>query len=135
ATADVCHTLRAGRERFAHRFAAVAADRDALLETLAQPLDPDVTYTVAQEGRRRKRPRIAWLFTGQGSQFPGMARGLAEAHASFRRDLGDFTSAVDAHLHLDLLATILPPKGAEAAAREKLDETIYTQTSLFCVEM
>lgn len=32
---DVCHTLLAGRRHFAHRFAGVIRDRDALLATLA----------------------------------------------------------------------------------------------------
>ena len=133
--ADVCHTLRAGRERFAHRFVAVAADAAALARALESPLEPDVNYVVVAEGRRRRRPRVAWLFTGQGSQFPGMARALAGAHASFRRDLTDFAAAVDRHLKLDLLKTILPAKADEGAARERLEETIYTQTSLFCVEL
>ena len=135
--ADVCHTLRAGRERFAHRFAAVASNRDELVTALGRGLQPEENYSVPQQpGRRRRRPRIAFLFTGQGAQFPGMARALAEGHPRFRRDLTELAAAVDAELGLDLLATILPPADADLdAARLRLEETIYTQTSLFCVEL
>jgi acyl transferase domain-containing protein len=62
--ADVCHTAAVGRTHFEHRLAVVAASREEALSQLARGKMP-----VRSSGTE---PRVAFLFTGQGSQVPGI---------------------------------------------------------------
>ena len=80
--ADVCLTAGTGRSHFEHRAAlvvdSVAAARDGLAELAENRLRPGVV-----RGECTDRPTTAWLFTGQGSQYPGMARELFDAEPVF----------------------------------------------------
>jgi acyl transferase domain-containing protein/SAM-dependent methyltransferase/acyl carrier protein len=70
--AALCHTAGAGRARFAHRLAVVAADAAAAraaLETVPRGI--------------AGKPRVGFLCTGQGSAYAGMAAGLAETAPVF----------------------------------------------------
>ena len=81
--ADVCFTAGAGRSHFEHRAALVVDSvprpcRDGLAELAENRLRPGVV-----RGECTDRPTTAWLFTGQGSQYPGMARELFDAEPVF----------------------------------------------------
>jgi polyketide synthase 12/myxalamid-type polyketide synthase MxaB len=66
--ADICHTASTGRSHFAHRIAVTAADAAQACEKLA----------AATAAHRTAAPRIAFLFSGQGSQYAGMGRALGD---------------------------------------------------------
>jgi acyl transferase domain-containing protein/acyl carrier protein len=111
--ADVAHTLRVGRTAHAHRATVVAtdtADAVAALGNRKRLLRDEVTG----------QPQVALLFSGQGSQYPGMAAQLYLREPVFR-------AAVDA------CAAVLgyDPLGGDA---ERLNRTEYTQPALFAVE-
>src|SRR5581483_9897413 len=76
---DVCFTANAGRAQLAHRVAVLGATaaqtRDALEAALRGDERRDV-FRGHVEGA--DRPKIAFLFTGQGSQSAGMGRQLYE---------------------------------------------------------
>lgn len=81
---------------------------------------------------------IVFLFSGQGSQYVGMGRGLYEnasgAFAAFRQAVDDCCAALGPHLGLDLRRVLYPAAGEEAAAAEQLGQTRLTQPALFVVE-
>jgi acyl transferase domain-containing protein len=130
ALADACFTLATGRALLPHRLAvpvtSVAQARAALTAAAAGGPGADV-----RRGRvRAARPKIAFLFTGQGAQYAGMGRGLYESCPPFRRALERCEQILTGHLDRPLRALLYPDAGAEAP----LHETRYTQPTLFALE-
>lgn len=77
---------------------------------------------------------MAFLFTGQGSQFAGMSRGLYASEPVFRRELDRCAALLEPHLGRDLRQLLYPSQDAVAQADEALRQTAITQPALFAVE-
>ena len=133
--AEVCLTAGTGRSHFEHRAAlvvdSIAAARDGLAELAENRLRPGVV-----RGEHVNHPTTAWLFTGQGSQYPGMARELFDAEPVFAETVLQCADAVKDILPRPLLevmfATDLDTGGK---AGEALRHTSFAQPALFAVEM
>ena len=67
---DLAYTLANRREQKPFRSYAVAADKASF----------EVSATMSPQ---TSQPRIAWVFTGQGAQWPNMGRDLIDADATF----------------------------------------------------
>nr|ADM46356.1 polyketide synthase [Streptomyces sp. CS] len=131
--AATAHALGTARAHLDHRAVVLAADwgqlTDALLALAAGAPDADTVTGSPVDGK------LAFLFTGQGSQWAGMGRELAAAHPVFRDAFTAACAAVERHL--DNLAhplseVVFAEPGTEQAAL--LDQTLYTQAALFALE-
>ncbi|MGN6334763.1 type I polyketide synthase [Mycobacterium sp.] len=130
--ADVCFTAGAGRSHFEHRAALVVDSVQNARELLAglaeNRLGPGAVRGVCADP-----PRTAWLFTGQGSQYPGMARELFDAEPVFAETVKRCAEAVDGMLPRPLLEVMFADDSGEAG--ETLRHTSFAQPALFAVEM
>jgi acyl transferase domain-containing protein len=143
--ADVAYTLRMGRKAFSHRRILVcrdAADTVAALETS----DPQRVFNGVQAASERP---VAFLFPGQGAQYPQMAHELYDAEPLFREQVDVCTALLQPHIGLDI-RELLGMRNASGAAQPEpgsdlptahaaplaalLDQTQYTQAALFVVE-
>jgi acyl transferase domain-containing protein/SAM-dependent methyltransferase/acyl carrier protein len=129
--ADVCFTAGSGRSHFEHRLAAVAGSVEEVRGRLERYVEGrSVPGLVTGSRKRGDGPQVAFLFTGQGSQYVGMGRELYETQPTFRRVLEECGEILGPVLERPLLSVIYPD-GDEATP---LDETAYTQPALFAVE-
>jgi len=129
--ADFALTLATGRTHpRQHRMAFVSADRAALLHSLRE-MGEGRAPAGAAEGTLRPsdRARIAFVFTGQGAQAPGMGRGLYESEPVFRAVIDRAEAALLGRLEHPLTAVMW---GAQTAL---LDQTLYTQPALYALEV
>lgn len=131
---NVCYTANVRRSHFEHRLAVVATSRDELLGRLEQ-LDAGDEPGGAVRGTplgSGSRPRIAFLFTGQGSQFPGMGKALYETQPAFRTALNRCAEILGPLLDRPLQEVLFVEEGSRAA--DLLNQTGFTQPALFAIE-
>jgi acyl transferase domain-containing protein len=128
--AGIAHSAAVTRTHFDHRAALLAHDQEDLLEGLVDLAEGRRTGRAVQGVARLGG--LAFLFTGQGSQRPGMCGALHEAYPAFADTLDAVCEEFDAHLDLSLRGLVLDGAGSPDAAL--LDQTLYTQASLFAYE-
>ena len=133
--ADVCLTAGKGRSHFEHRAALVVDSVESAREGLAELAENRQRPGVFR-GEHTSRPTTAWLFTGQGSQYPGMARELFDAEPVFAETVTDCADAVVDILPHPLLEVMFASDRETAGeAGERLRHTSFAQPALFAVEM
>jgi len=130
--ADLCLTAGVGRAHLEHRAALVVNSREAAVELLGAVAD-DRPAPGLGRGESHDTPKTAWLFTGQGSQYPGMARELYDTEPVFAETVDRCAAAVADVLEKPLLDVIFNTDGPQA--EETLRQTSYAQPALFAVEM
>ncbi|WP_128382153.1 type I polyketide synthase [Streptomyces cavernae] len=124
--ADLASVLATRRARLGHRAVVVGRDHDDLLAGLSA-LSRGESATGTVRGRVRPAGALAFLFSGQGSQRPGMGSGLRAAFPVF----------ADAHDEVcRLFDPLLPRPLTEAVeSAELVHRTEYAQPALFAVEV
>ncbi|WP_456302512.1 SDR family NAD(P)-dependent oxidoreductase [Streptomyces niveus] len=119
--ADVAHALAATRTPQEYRAVVIGADRDALLDGMRRVADgaPGLVTGRAAKGL------TAFLFTGQGSQRPGMGRELYERFPVFAASFDEIRARFDDGLRETVFGTDPEP----------LNRTARTQAALFAHEV
>ena len=129
--ADACVTARRGRYPFIHRLAVIGDSGSQLrAQLLAFAQGHDVPEVVHGHVRHKLPPKVAFLFSGQGSQYAGMGRGLYETEPVFRRALDRCEELLRPYLGVPLFSVLWPT----GAAPPLLDDTGYTQPALFALQ-
>jgi amino acid adenylation domain-containing protein len=126
---DVCTTLQTGRRAFKHRCCIPHSNRDEALAGLEDPGSSRRIAAVAAD----KAPAIAYMFPGQGAQYPQMGHGLYEAEPEFRRHLDTCAEILLPMTGTDI-RKLLYPAGSEPARAEELAATAFAQPAIFAVE-
>ncbi|MFV2121837.1 acyltransferase domain-containing protein, partial [Streptomyces sp. Act-28] len=131
---DIGYSLATTRTAFEHRAVVVARDRAELLASLRAVAEGGSRPGV-RTGTSRRRGPLALLFTGQGSQRPGMGRELYESrelHPDFARSFDESCSLLDPLLPVPLREVVFADSGTETGAL--LHTTRFAQPALFALE-
>ncbi|MEU7630022.1 SDR family NAD(P)-dependent oxidoreductase [Nocardia sp. NPDC049220] len=129
---DVAHTLLTTRARLDWRAAVVGGERDAVIAGLADVAEGTPSAGVA-EGTR-VRGKIAFLFTGQGSQRVGMGAGLYAAFPEFATVFDQLCAEFDRLLAPTTPGVSLKDIVFGDTGEDLLHRTEYTQPALFAYE-
>ncbi len=130
--ADLCFTAGTGRSHFDYRL-AVTGNSVAEAEAKLKAFVAGEILEGVSSGRRivsSETAGVAFLFTGQGAQYPGMGRELYENQPTFRKTLQQCDEILRPYLQQPLLSVLY----AESGAPSPLDDTAYTQPALFAIE-
>ncbi|GAB2969133.1 SDR family NAD(P)-dependent oxidoreductase [Amycolatopsis acidiphila] len=106
----ICAAAAQRRDHYAYRIAATGHDAESLAQALLNTPQPSHAVDEA--------PKIAFVFPGQGSQWPGMGRDLLDSEPVFRDALRDCAAAIAEHTSWSLLDVLA---GDESDALSNLD--------------
>lgn len=107
---DLARLAATGRTHHSHRLAVVATDGVDAAEALAAARTETPGAIVGRIGPRG--PKVSFLFTGHGSQYPGMGAGLYRQEAVFRQAFDECASILEAENGIDLRAVLDPAERA-----------------------
>src|SRR5262249_25098693 len=125
------YTANTGRRHFDHRLAIVAASTAEAQQQLAALAHSDQGgEAIPARTPRRSGRHIAFLFTGQGAQFPGMGREVDDTHPPLPRSIDQCDAIFRDHTGEALLEVLYPARADDA----RLHDTAYTQPALFALE-
>jgi acyl transferase domain-containing protein len=126
---DVCFTANAGRSHFTHRLGVVAASSTEMRESLSAFVAGQHKEGILK-GQSHAQPRVAFMFTGQGSQYVGMGHELYRTQPTFRQALDRCDEILRPYLDESLLDVMYLARPESSP----LGETAYTQPALFALE-
>ncbi|MYT33825.1 MULTISPECIES: type I polyketide synthase [unclassified Streptomyces] len=127
---DICFSSSVRRSHHDHRLAIAAASHAQALEALRAYADRDPAPGLsAGEVPGTQRPRIAFVFPGQGSQWLGMGRELLTASQAFRTAMQACDKAVQAEAGWSVLDLL------RDGTEERLGQLDIVQPALWAMEV
>ncbi|MBW4594600.1 MAG: acyltransferase domain-containing protein [Brasilonema angustatum HA4187-MV1] len=124
---DICFTANTGRSHFEYRYSLIAASTQELQQQLAVK----AAEILSDKLEPKLSDNIAFLFTGQGSQYVGMGKELYDTQPTFRQALEQCAEILQPLLDVPLLEVLYPTSEKNA---KLIDQTAYTQPALFALE-
>jgi acyl transferase domain-containing protein len=125
--ADVAYTLQESRETMPFRFATAVSSAADLHLQIAKIKPEQITEV-------KKTSAVVFMFSGQGSQYPGMGAELYDADFDFRVALDECLLALKDYVVQDLKELMLTSKSSDRAVHEILQQTQFAQPALFALE-
>ncbi|WP_212004531.1 non-ribosomal peptide synthetase/type I polyketide synthase [Chitinophaga sp. HK235] len=130
ALSDLSYSSAMSRDSFPHRIAFHVGNNTAAKECLDNYVSGKMTKTLLY-GHAMAPEKVAWLFTGQGSQYWNMGRELYEVNEVFRKVINHCDAWLKTQWDISLI-TLLYENDREAG-NALLRETQFTQPALFAL--
>jgi amino acid adenylation domain-containing protein len=125
--ADLSFNLIAKRTTFNHRRFYLAKDCAHLLHQL------QTENTFKQQQVLVQRDQLAFIFPGQGAQFPNMGKELYETEPIFKVAVDQCAHILANHMDQDI-RKILYPIGEDPIVLERIHLTEFAQPAIFVIE-
>jgi microcystin synthetase protein McyG len=124
-------TANAGRTHMQRRAAVVAADAKQAAERFTALRQGEGGPSMYLSTGGARSPKVAFLFTGQGAQYIGMAKGLFETQPVFQAAFAKCDELLKTLWPLSLRAIVFDQANDQAV---RLQDTTIAQPALFAVE-
>lgn len=127
-TVDVnklCYSINTGRAHFPYRASYLGHS----IASFEQKIVEDLQSNHSMQVMPAKSEKVVFIFTGQGSQYPNMAKELCKTQPVFRSALEECDAILQLYLDTSLISVLY-----DAKKQYLLDETLYTQPVLFSLE-
>ncbi len=129
----LCHTLLSRRDHFDFRLALSVTSLEDLQSQLQKvdngKLKQAVNTHSSGVGTYQREETAAWLFSGQGSQYVGMAKQLYDNEPVFRQAMNELEDIFQEYLGSNLTDLLWGDSGAQ------LNLTQYTQPAIFSLQV
>lgn len=119
----LCHSAATQRTHHGQRLAIVADSSERFVRELGKFV---LRQPVSQPVHNGQRPKVAFVFSGHGSQWQGMARALLAHEPVFRREIERCDEAIAAHSGWHLLHELQSDTGPLSSGVNE-----YVQPALF----
>ena len=130
--ADICSSANRNRDHFKYRAAICASTIENLNELLQKFIAEEPNKAIFKAPDESKRtPRIAFVFSGQGSIYAGMAKNLYEQQPVFKKSLDDCSFAFEKLTGHALLPVIF---GDQTHSEDLLNKAQFAQPALFSIQ-
>lgn len=130
ALSDICFSANTGRVHLDYRMYVIASSTEQMQSMLLQKSEIVIGGEYSQNLSQKKVPLVAFLFSGQGTQYWGMGRDLYKTQPRFRECIDRCNELLSAHLDCSLLQLLF----GKSDTTETLSQTAYTQPALFVIE-
>ncbi len=127
---DAAYTLQVGRESLPYKRLISCNSIDDAIKTLDSRKPPEFLSSK----RITTQKNIAFLCTGQGSQYLNMSRGLYEKEDVFKNTIDKCSDLLKGKIQYDLCDILYPSSEKKDLFNKLLNNTRYTQIALFAVE-
>ncbi|WP_147094779.1 CurL C-terminal domain-containing protein, partial [Myxococcus fulvus] len=112
AVGDVCFTASVGRTHLEQRLAVVGASAEELKTKLERVVAGEaVAGVVKGQAVGKEKRKVAFLFTGQGSQYVGMGEELYRTQPAFKEALEECAKVLEGVLEKPLLEVMFGQGG------------------------
>lgn len=134
--ADLAYTSACGRSLFQERLALVVSDKASAISALRQIADGQLQGAdrARLSSHEHKPQSLALLFTGQGSQYVGMAQQLYQQLPVFRQALDEVAALFATELPQPLTEVLWQNRSASSGQDELINQTAYAQPAIFAVQ-
>ncbi|WP_372365772.1 SDR family NAD(P)-dependent oxidoreductase [Candidatus Uabimicrobium sp. HlEnr_7] len=126
---DSCYTANVGRQHLNHRLCTAAQDKEQLKQNLQEFLTTGKSKNIWTGHNNKTIDKLAWLFTGQGSQYHMMGHELYQNERVFAASFDECATFLDKELPVPLHEVFFG-KNKE----QLINDTRYTQPALFAIE-
>ncbi|MGX1812210.1 SDR family NAD(P)-dependent oxidoreductase, partial [Nocardia sp. NPDC055321] len=127
APVDIALSLVTTRSMFEHRAVVVGNNREELIEQLDLLIEDGLSSGVIHGSSGSVVGKTVFVFPGQGSQWPGMARDLLEASPVFAAKMRECSDLIDPLVDWSLFEVVSEPDP------ELLERVDVVQPALFAV--
>lgn len=128
---NLCFTANTGRSHFEYRLAFITTSLAQLQQNLAHFINDQESPGTFTGRVPSSSVKIAFMFTGQGSQYVRMGWQLYQTQSTFRQTIDRCAELLQPSLDLPLLKVLYPDAESE---NNLLHQTRYTQPALFAIE-
>jgi len=131
-TAFDAYNLQMRRKHFTARRFVITEGKRSKITALLEQLPPELSRSSNLE---KSYDQFVFMFPGQGTQYPGMARALYDRFKSFRQTVDLCLSHLSDELASTVQAQLLAPESENLdKSAQELNQTQFAQLALFTTE-